>query len=139
MKNYLIIFQEEFPSKEELGTPISEKLAKIVNSLFTNGKEEKKVKNLNKKFKIPENWPHLSAPKVNSEVWNENLFTTNRMTDISLHKIQFLNVSAAYSIKKTCEKGIGRMGKYKMDLSKELLTPLIDALTFLGETASDTN
>ena len=50
------------------------------------------------------------------------------MTDISLCKIQLLNVSAAYAIT-----------GYKIDLSRELLTPLIDALTFLGQAASDTN
>ena len=31
------------------------------------------------------------------------------------------------------------MGKYKMDPSKELLTPLVDASAFGGQTASDTN
>ena len=85
---------------------------------------------MSKKYKRLENCPHLSAPKVNSEVWNENLLTANRMTDIGLCKIQLLNISALYAITKTCEKVIGRLGKYKMDLSKELLTPLIDALAF---------
>ena len=31
---------------------------------------------------------------------------------------------AAYAIIETYQKVIGRLGKYKMDLSKELLTPL---------------
>ena len=60
--------------------------------------------------------PQWSAPKVNNEVWNENLLTANRMTDISLRKIQSLNVSAAYAVRETCEKVIGRSGKYKMQL-----------------------
>ena len=42
-----------------------------------------------------------SAPKVNSEVWNENLLIANRMTDISLCKIQLLDVSTAYAITET--------------------------------------
>ena len=62
---------EEFSTKEKLGTPVSEKLAKIVNFLFTSGMEEEKLKKLNKKYKRPENCPQLSAPKVNSEVWNK--------------------------------------------------------------------
>ena len=101
---------EEFSSKEELGTPVSEELTKIVNSLLTNGMEEEKLKNLNKKYKIPEHCPHLSPPKVNSEVWNENLLTENRMTDINFRKIQLLNVSAAYEITETGEKVIGGLG-----------------------------
>ena len=72
-----------------------------------------------KKYKRPENCPQLSAPKVNSEVRNENLLTANRMIDISLRKIQLLNVSAAYAIT-----------GYKIDLSRELLTPLIDTNQF---------
>ena len=48
--------------------------------------EEEKLKNLNKKYKRPENCPHVSTPKVNSEVWNEHL-AANRMTDLSLCKI----------------------------------------------------
>ena len=70
--------------------------------------EEEKLKNLNKEYKRPENFPHLSAPKINSEIWNENLLTANRMTDISLRKIQLLNVSAAYIITETCGKVIGK-------------------------------
>lgn len=56
---------------------------------------------MNKNYRRPENCPHLSAPKVNSEVWNENLMTANHMTGISLYKIQLLNISAAYAITKT--------------------------------------
>ena len=48
--------------------------------------EEEKLKNLNKKNKRLENCLHISAPKVNSEVWNKNLLTANRITDISLSK-----------------------------------------------------
>lgn len=70
---------------------------------------------MNKNYRRPENCPHLSAPKVNSEVWNENLMTANHMTGISLYKIQLLNISAAYAITKTSGKVTGRIGKYKMD------------------------
>ena len=49
------------------------------------------------------------------------------MTDINLRKIQLLNVSAAYAVIEACEKVVSRLGKYKQDLSKELLTPLVDS------------
>ena len=49
-----------------------------------------------------------------------------------------LNVSDPYALTEACEKVIRRLGKYKMDL-KELLTPLIDPVAFLGLAASDTN
>ena len=62
MKNCLINISEEFSSNEKLGTPVSKKLAKIVNSLFTSGMEEEKLKDLNKKYKRPENCPPLKCP-----------------------------------------------------------------------------
>ena len=61
------------------------------------------------------------------------------MTDISLCKFQLLNVSFGYTITETCGKVIGRLGKFKMDLIKELFIPLIDDLAFLGQAASDIN
>ena len=59
------------------------------------------------------------------------------MTDINLRKIQLLNVSAAYAVIEACDKVVSRMGKYKQDLSKELLTPLADSLAFIGKTTKD--
>ena len=75
---------EEFSSKRDLGTPASKKLTKIVNSLFNSGLEEEKLKNFNRINKRPEQCPHLGTTKVNSESWNENLLTANRMTNINL-------------------------------------------------------
>ena len=49
------------------------------------------------------------------------------MTDVNLRKIQLLNVSAAYTAIDACEKVVSRLGKYQQDLSKELLTPLVDS------------
>ena len=43
---FLDNISDEFSSKEELGNPVSEKLAKIMSSLFTCGMEEEKLKNL---------------------------------------------------------------------------------------------
>ena len=64
---------QEVSSKEELGKPVSEKISKIVNTLFRNAIEEEKFKTMNKKYRRPENFPAIVAPKVNSEIWNENL------------------------------------------------------------------
>ena len=37
------------------------------------------------------------------------------------------------------KKWLSRLGKYKQDLSKELLTPLVDSLAFIGKATKDTN
>ena len=77
---------QEFSSKDELGKPVSEKLSKIVNTLFVNDMEEKKFKTNNKTYRRPGNCPAIVAPKVNSEIWNENLQASHRMTDINSGK-----------------------------------------------------
>ena len=64
---------QEFSSKEELGKPDSDILSKIVNTLFIIDMEEEKLKTINKKYCRPENRPNIVAPKVKSEIWNENL------------------------------------------------------------------
>ena len=61
------------------------------------------------------------------------------MTDINLRKIQLLNVSTACEVIEVCEKVVVRMRKYKHLLSKELLTPLVDSLVFIGKATRDTN
>ena len=50
-----------------------------------------------------------------------------------------LNVSAAYAVIKACVKVVSSMGKYKQDLSKELLNPLVDSLAFIRKERKDTN
>ena len=130
---------QEFFSKEELGKPVSEKFSKTVNTLFLNDTEEEKFKTMNKMYCRPENCAAIVAPKVNSEIWNENLQASHRMTDINLRKVQLLNVSAAYTVIEACEKVVCRLSKYKQDLSKELLTLLVDSLGFIGNATKDAN
>ena len=114
-------------------------MSKIVNTLFLNDTEEEKLKTINKKYPTPESRPAIVAPKANSEIWNENLQASRRMTDINLRKIQLLNVSAAYVVIEVCEKVVSRLGKFKQVLSMELLTPLVDSLAFIGKATKDTN
>ena len=61
------------------------------------------------------------------------------MTDINLRKIQLLNVSAAYAVIEACEKVVSRLGKYKQDLSMELLTSPTDSLVYIEKATKDTN
>ena len=52
---------QEFSSKEQLGKPVSDKLSKIVNTLFLTGMEQEKFKIINKKYRRPENPPRNSS------------------------------------------------------------------------------
>ena len=131
---------QEFSSKEELGKTFSEKLSKIVNALFLNDMEEEKFEMINKEYCRPENCPmQLHQRLIVCKIYNENLQAAHRMTDINLRKSQLLNVSAAYAIIEACDRVASRMGKYKQDLGKELLTHLVDSLAFIGKATKDTN
>ena len=57
--------------------------------------EDEKFKTINKKYFRPQKSPNIVAPKVNSEIGNENFQASHRMTDINLRKIHLLIVSAA--------------------------------------------
>ena len=43
--------------------------------------EDEKFKTINKMYRRPENCPAIVSLKVNSEIWNENLPASHRMTD----------------------------------------------------------
>ena len=62
-------------------------------------------------------------PKVNSEIWNGNYFSSHIMTDINLKKLELLILKTAYATTITCEKVIERLGQHKQDLRKEVLSP----------------
>ena len=137
--NLLDGISKKFSVKQEVCKPVDDKLASIVNSLFLSNMEEEKIKELSKKYHIPENCPSVTAPRVNKEIWKGNLLSTHKHTDIRLRSIEKLNVMAAYSCIASCQIINGRMGKFKEDLTEEILSPLIDSLAFLGQSVNDMN
>ena len=76
----------EFSSKEQLGKPLSDKLSKIVNSLFLTDMEEEKLQIMIKKYHRQENCINVVAPKINSEICNENLPVSHRVTIFTSEK-----------------------------------------------------
>ena len=103
---------QEFSSKEELGNLVSDKLSKIVNTFIFNMEEEKN-RTINKRYRRQENYSSIVAPKANSEIWNENLQGSYRITDINLKKILLLKVSKAYAVIEACEKMVSRISFHR--------------------------
>ena len=91
--------------------------------------EDEKLKNLLKKYNKPENCPHVFAPQCNPELWNKNLTNVHKGHDIGLQKIQMHAVKTARVID----------SKLKSVLCKEIVTPLIGSLAFLGLVSSELN
>ena len=55
----------------------------------------------------------------------------NQDNEIRLQIIQYLSVKAA--VTESCNKILNKLGKINQDQSKELLSPFIDGLVFLGK------
>ena len=97
--------RKEYEVKVQLGSPLkNKKLATIVNNLYSETMEDKKLKNLLKKYNKPENCPYVFAPNCNPEIWNKNLTTVLKGHDIGLQKIQMHSVKAAYAITENWKK-----------------------------------
>ena len=75
----------------------------------------------------------MIVPKCNSEIWKNNLNSPYRINGIRPQSIQDLSVKAVYAVTEVCDKILDKMGKIKQNQSKELVSPLIDGLGFLGK------
>ena len=61
---------QEFSVKEEVGNTLKNpKLAGIINHLFIEKMDEKKLKKLVKTYNKPENCTNIITPKYNEETW----------------------------------------------------------------------
>ena len=131
---------QELSVKEAIGKPLnSTKLASIANKVFIVNMDEEKFKALLKKYNVPENCPNIIVPKCNADIWKSNLTSPYTINKIRLQNIQNLSFKAAYAVAQVCDKILNNMGKMKQDQSKELISPLIEGLVFLGKAITDMN
>ena len=78
----------------------------------------------------------MANPKCNSEIWKSNL-NSYRMNEIELHRIEHLHVKAAYAVTVASDKIMG--SNLLQEQSKELITPIVDAVALLGKATADLN
>ena len=123
---------QEFMVKQEVGNPLkNSKLAGIINNLFIEKLDEKKLKKLVKTYNKPENCPNMITPKCNEEIWRGDILNTSRRSnDIVLQKIQMHTVKAACAMTDACDKVMKL--SLKSDQCREMITPVIDALALSG-------
>ena len=79
---------QQFLVKEEVGSPLKNfKLSGIINNLFIEKMDEKKLKKLVKTYNKPGNCPNMITPKCNEEIWRGDILNTSRRSnDIVLQK-----------------------------------------------------
>ena len=83
--------KQEYTVKDLVGKPTANReLASVANNLFLVSMEEEKLKDLNKKYRRPENCPNMMTPKCNSEIWKSTLTSTYRVNEIDIKRIEHL-------------------------------------------------
>ncbi|XP_028394531.1 uncharacterized protein LOC114518732 [Dendronephthya gigantea] len=97
---------EEFSVSERTAIPISSGLAAIVNGLLQDKLPKEKLAEVQPKYLRPENCPHLVAPKVNKQVWQQMRQET-RNTDSALQKAQGLLISGLCAVLEVCNSSDG--------------------------------
>jgi len=81
--------QVSFVGDEELGAPVSEKLATYVNQCSTKRIEKEQLAGMKRRCTRPENCPSLVVPQVNEGIWKE-LSKWNKSTDVHMQATQNL-------------------------------------------------
>ena len=78
---------QNLSSNEQTGPPVSEHLAKIVNSKLSEEVDLAKLKETLGKYKRPENCTEMYVPKVNQEIW-QKMKPYAKRTDIKMANLQ---------------------------------------------------
>ncbi|XP_068721745.1 uncharacterized protein [Montipora capricornis] len=113
-----------FDDSDAKGTKVSEVLALRVNEACTKKALDSKLKEIEAKYKAPENCDFLCVPKVNLEFWFE-LARQARTKDLALQEAQ-------RGITKGLQPVIELVEKTKSELKPDaFITPLVDAITLL--------
>eukprot|EP00794_Sanderia_malayensis_P002685 gene2685-3107_t len=92
---------EKLEQDEAFSEKISEKVAKIVNELFCKKLSKEKFNKKLDKYKTPENLRESQLfPKVNPEIWANNVETEYRTIDLNFQRFQkdLLKITAAQSM-----------------------------------------
>ena len=135
--------ESEFPPSicdvnETKGPKVLDFLAKRVNESFTSKPIEDKMKPLVDKYRTPENCGLLCVPRVNTPLWNE-LSHKAKSADLGLQEVQKSVVKTAQVLVSLTETVIQAKKKKELLNPKDLLSPLSDAISFIGNAGYQTS
>ena len=119
-----------FDDSDAKGPKVSEVLALRVNEACTKKALDSKLKEIEAKYKAPENCDFLCVPKVNLEFWFE-LARQARTKDLALQEAQRGITKGVQPVIELVEKILNAQ-KTKSELKPDsFITPLVDAITLL--------
>jgi len=73
--------------EEELGPPVSDKMAKVFKRIWKAPMKKEKYLEKLKKYPLPQNVP-LKVKRCNPELWKQRLNARSKTNDLKLQKIQ---------------------------------------------------
>ena len=135
------LLESELEVGEQLGKPISEKLANIANSRFSTKIPYQKLEERMAKHPIPENCCKIKPPGLNIEVIEKgNLDKFARKNDARIENIQKLVSRASAAILGASDKLHARIGEASAEVPRrefvsaanEMLTACGEAIALLG-------
>lgn len=120
-----------FEETETFGPDVSEVIAQRVNDAVSKKPLEAKFKELQDQYKTPKNCHLLCVPKVNLELWHD-LARHSKTKDLGLQEIQKNLVKSAQPMIKILDAVLKCQTEKKPIEACDILTPIADAVTFLG-------
>ena len=120
-----------FEETETFGPEVSEVVAKRINDSVSKKPLETKFKEIQDKYKTPQNCRLLCVPKVNLELWHD-LPRNTKTKDLGLQEIQKNLVKAAQPMVQLLDSVLKNRSE-KKPIEMATVIPLVaDAVTLLG-------
>lgn len=116
---------------DEAGPPVSDKLAKILNSKFQAEFDSEKRKELLSKYKVPSNCESFHVPKVNPEIW-QKLNAHAKRSDMSLYTQQDTLIHVTSAISSVVDDLLSARQKNETPNYQSLIAQIIDSVALLG-------
>lgn len=127
-----------FEEADSFGPSVNEMLAKRANAACITKPVDGKIKDLEAKYKTPQNCQFLGVPKVNMELWLD-LQKNVKVKDLAFQEIQKFVVKGSQALVVALDKIIQAQNKRVNIEPSTILTELGDSLAFLGHACYQTS
>lgn len=128
----------QFNDDEQLGPAIGEKLANIATKRWAQKLSPEKIKQINEKYKQPQNCEAMRVSRINPEIWSQ-ISQHKKKTDLRLSKVQQNVQKAVFAALQTAEI-LSAKKQQSDDIVKEreaMLRTSVDLIAMLGHVNTD--
>ena len=120
-----------FEETESFGLKVVDIIAERINDLCSKKPLDTKLKELQDKYKTPENCKVLCVPKVNLELWHD-LPRATKTRDLGLQEVQKNIIKSAQPMLLLFDTVVKAKAEKKAIQPMEILPMLADAVTLIG-------